>query len=70
VDFEKFSLKKWSNKINTITGVELVMKPKRHIDSRFQTIEDYREWSKDTLERISYRCSQELLFWRNVIEFV
>jgi hypothetical protein len=70
VDFDKFSLKKWSNKIEYITGVELVIKPKRRIDSRFQNIGEYRKWSIDTLERISYRCSQELLFWKNTIEFV
>ncbi len=69
VDFNRFSLTKQINKVTELTGVEIIVKPKRRIDSRFRDLEAYRKWSADTLERIAYRCSHELLFWRNTIEF-
>jgi hypothetical protein len=70
VDFNSFSMKRGSSRIEDMSGVDIVIKPKRRLDSRFQSKEDYQKWGMDTLERIAYRCSQELLFWRNTIEFV
>jgi hypothetical protein len=69
VDFGKLAMKKFRNKIDEMEGVSLVVRAKKRIDSRFTDEEAYREWCAETLERTAYRCSQELLFWRNVIEF-
>jgi len=69
VDLDIFELKKYSQKIPDMKGVELVRKAKKRIDSRFKDEEDYKRWCQESLERISYRSSSELLFWRNYIEF-
>jgi hypothetical protein len=69
VVFEEFSIKRGSNKIEDMTGVYLTLRAKNRIDGRFANETQYREWCRDILENIAYRCSQELLFWRNVIEF-
>lgn len=69
VDFNIFELKKWSQKIPDMKGVSLVRQAKKRIDSRFKDEEKYRKWCQDSLERVSYRCGSELLFWRNYIEF-
>jgi hypothetical protein len=69
VDFETFEIKKGRVKIDDIKGVKIVIRAKRRIDSRFKSENDYRTWSAETLERVAYRCSQELLFWHNSIEF-
>jgi len=69
VDLDIFELKKYSQKIPDMKGVELVKRAKRKIDSRFKTEEAYRKWCQESLERIAYRCSNELLFWRNYIQF-
>ena len=69
VDIDNFKLKKWSQKISDMQGVELVKKAKKRIDSRFKSEEGYRKWCEKCLEGIAYRSSLELLFWRNYIEF-
>ena len=69
VDLNIFKLKKWSQKIPDMKGVELVRRAKKRIDSRFKSEEAYRKWCADSLERVAYRSSSELLFWRNYIEF-
>jgi hypothetical protein len=69
VDFDIFELKKYSQKIPDMKGVELVRKAQKRIDSRFKSEEAYRKWCQDSLERVAYRCGSELLFWRNYIEF-
>lgn len=69
VDFADFSMKKLSNKISGMNGINLTAKAKRRIDRRFKDQEAYRRWCQDMLETVAYRCSQELLFWRNAIEF-
>lgn len=68
VDFEKLRIKKWSNAIRDIRGAETIRPSKRRIDSRFQNYEHYKKWCAEMLEIIAYRCSHELLFWRNAIE--
>ena len=70
VDLDIFELKKYSQKISDMKGVSLVMKARKRIDSRFKSEEKYRKWCADSLERIAYRSSSELLFWRNFIEFI
>jgi len=70
VDLDIFELKKYSQKISDMKGVSLVKKARKRIDSRFKSEEKYRKWCLDSLERIAYRSSSELLFWRNYIEFV
>ena len=69
VDLDIFELKKWSQKIPDMKGVILVRKAKKRIDSRFKSEEAYRKWCQECLERVAYRSSSELLFWRNYIEF-
>jgi len=69
VDFDIFELKKYSQKIPDMKGVELVKRAKKRIDSRFKSEEAYRKWCEKCLERVAYRSSSELLFWRNYIEF-
>lgn len=69
VDLNKFQLPKNSQKISDMQGVTVVRTAKKRIDSRFKSEEGYRKWCADSLERIAYRCSSELLFWRNYIEF-
>ena len=69
VDLDIFELKKYSQKISDMKGVSLVRKARKRIDSRFKSEEKYRKWCQDSLERIAYRSSSELLFWRNFIEF-
>ena len=69
VDLDIFELKKYSQKIPDMKGVELVRRAKKRIDSRFKNEEKYREWCEKSLEGIAYRSSSELLFWRNYIEF-
>lgn len=69
VDLAIFELKKYSQKIPDMKGVELVRKAGKRIDSRFKDEEKYRKWCQECLERVSYRSSSELLFWRNYIEF-
>lgn len=69
VDFDEFSLKKFSNKVDEIKGVNVAVRAKRRIDKRFKDKEAYKKWCAEMLETVAYRCSQELLFWRNVIEF-
>jgi len=69
VDFDIFELKKYSQRIPDMQGVELVKRAKRKIDSRFKSEEAYRKWCEKCLERVAYRSSSELLFWRNFIEF-
>ena len=69
VDLDNFQLKKFSQKIPDMKGVELVRRAKKRIDSRFKDEVAYRKWCAETLERVSYRCGSELLFWRNYIEF-
>ena len=69
VDFNKFSLKKDSNKVSEIKGVRFTLRAKRRLDSRFKDKEMYQKWCTEMLETVAYRCSQELLFWRNAIEF-
>lgn len=69
VDFNEFSLKKSVNKIAEINGVHFTIRAKRRLDSRFKDKEAYQQWCTNMLETVAYRCSQELLFWRNVIEF-
>lgn len=70
VDLDIFELKKYSQKISDIKGVSLVRKARKRIDSRFKSEEKYRKFCADCLERVAYRSSSELLFWRNFIEFV
>lgn len=69
VDFNIFELKKYSQKIPDMKGIELVRRAKKRIDSRFKSEEAYRKWCQDSLERVAYRCGSELLFWRNYIKF-
>lgn len=69
VDFNIFKLKKYSQKIPDMKGIELVRRAKKRIDSRFKSEEAYRKWCQDSLERVAYRCGSELLFWRNYIKF-
>lgn len=69
VDFDKFSIQKGTNKIKSMTGVRITQRAKKHIDGRFTDEAHYRDWCGNILENVAYRCSQELLFWRNVIEF-
>jgi len=69
VNLDIFELKKYSQRIPDMKGVELVKKANKRIDSRFKTEEAYRKWCEKSLERIAYRSSSELLFWRNYIEF-
>ena len=69
VDIDNFELKKYSQKLSDMKGVSLVRRAKKRIDSRFKSEEAYRKWCADSLERIAYRSSSELLFWRNYIEF-
>ena len=69
VNIDNFELKKYSQKISDIKGVELVKRAKKRIDSRFKSEEVYRKWCEKCLERVAYRSSSELLFWRNFIEF-
>ena len=69
IDLNKFELKKYSQKISDMQGVNLVRQAKKKIDSRFKDEEKYKKWCADSLERIAYRSSSELLFWRNYIEF-
>lgn len=69
VDFKTLEIKKKRNKIEAINGIEVSKKAIRKINSRFNTKEQYSDWCKDTLEKISYRTTCELLFWRNVIPF-
>jgi len=69
VDLDNFELKKYSQKISDMKGVILVRRAKKRIDSRFKSEEAYRKWCADSLERVAYRSSSELLFWRNYIEF-
>ena len=69
IDLDNFELKKYSQKISDMKGIVLVKRAKKRIDSRFKDEEKYRKWCADSLERIAYRSSSELLFWRNFIEF-
>lgn len=69
VDLNIFELKKYSQKIPDMKGVELVKRANKRIDSRFKSEEAYRKWCEQSLERVAYRSSSELLFWRNFIEF-
>ena len=69
IDLDKFELKKYSQKISDMKGVSLVRRAKKRIDSRFKSEEAYRKWCENCLERVAYRSSSELLFWRNFIEF-
>lgn len=69
VDVDNFELKKWSQKMSDMKGIELVKKAKKRIDSRFKSEDAYRKWCEKSLERVAYRCGSELLFWRNFIEF-
>lgn len=69
VDFNIFELKKSTNKVESIKGIEVVKKSKRRIDRRFSDVEHYKKWCLEMLDTVSYRCSHELLFWRNCIEF-
>ena len=69
VDLDNFELKKWSQKIPDMNGVELVRKASKRIDSRFKSEDAYRKWCQETLEKVAYRSSSELLFWRNYIQF-
>jgi len=69
VDIDNFKLKKYSQKIPDMKGVKLVKKAKKRIDSRFKNEDMYKKWCAETLERVSYRCGSELLFWRNYIQF-
>jgi hypothetical protein len=69
VDFDNFSLNKKSQKIPDMTGVKLVKRAKKKMDSRFKTEESYRKWCQEILESVAYRSTSELLFWRNYIEF-
>lgn len=69
VDLENFSMKRNDSTIPGMIGVELVKKAKKRIDKRFKDEQSYRQWCKDQIYSIAYRCSQELLYWRNVIEF-
>jgi len=69
IDLDNFKLKKWSQKIPDMKGVELVRKASKRIDSRFKDEEAYRKWCQESLERVAYRSSSELLFWRNYIHF-
>jgi hypothetical protein len=68
VDLDNFQLKKYSQKISDMKGVNLVRKAKKRIDSRFKDEETYRKWCAGLLESVAYRCGSELLFWRNYIE--
>lgn len=69
VDLDIFAIKKWSQKILDMKGVTLVKRAKKRIDSRFKSEEAYRKWCEKNLESVAYRCSNELLFWRNYIKF-
>jgi len=70
VDFKKLSISRTRmNKIDELEGVSVTVKAKRRIDSRFEDVGRYRAWCREMLDTVAYRCSQELLFWRNVIEF-
>jgi hypothetical protein len=69
VNLDILELQKWSQRIPDMKGVELVRKANKRIDSRFKDEESYKKWCQDSLERVSYRCGSELLFWRNYIEF-
>ena len=69
VDLDILKLKKWSQKIPDMQGVNLVRQVNKRIDSRFKDEEAYRKWCQESLERVAYRSSSELLFWRNYIEF-
>lgn len=69
IDFDTFSLPKNSQKIDDMQGVKVVKSAKKRIDSRFKSEEAYRKWCQECLERVAYRSSSELLFWRNYIEF-
>lgn len=69
VNLDIFELKKYSQKISDMKGVSLVRKARKRIDSRFKSEEKYRKFCADCLDRVAYRSSSELLFWRNYIEF-
>lgn len=69
VDFDKFSLKTSTNKVLEMKGVNITRRATRRIDGRFTDEKYYKEWCREILVDIAYRCSHELLFWRNVIEF-
>ena len=68
VDFNILELKKYSQKIPDMKGVTLVRRANKRIDSRFKDEDAYRKWCAESLERVSYRCGSELLFWRNYID--
>ena len=68
VNLDILELKKYSQKIPDMKGVELVRRAKKKIDSRFKDEDAYRKWCAESLERIAYRCGSELLFWRNYID--
>ena len=69
VDIDNFQLPKYSQKIPDMNGVALTKQAKKRIDSRFKDEEAYRKWCGTMLEKVSYRCGSELLFWRNYIEW-
>ena len=68
VNLDILELKKYSQKIPDMKGVELVKRAKKRIDSRFKDEDAYRKWCEKSLERVAYRCGSELLFWRNYID--
>lgn len=67
VDISNASVKKMVNKIDAFTGIEIPIRAKNRLDSRFKTKEDYQNFCSQILESIAYRATSELLFWRNVI---
>ena len=49
VDFDIFELKKYSQKIPDMKGVELVRRAKKRIDSRFLNEDKYRKWCAESI---------------------
>jgi hypothetical protein len=69
VDLDKFKIKKYFKTLSDFQGVTLVKRAKKNIDKRFGDEATYRKWCEDTVERIAYRTSTELLFKRSIINF-
>lgn len=65
VDFDEFDIRLGGNTVQEMRGVYVVKKPEQRLDSRFADKEAYQRWARDMLEKILYRCSQELLFWQS-----
>lgn len=60
-------LQRLTKRIDAIKGIEVPIRAKPRLDSRFTDKEHYQKFCANILESIAYRSTNELLFWRNVI---